>query len=449
MQQAATNNSPQFNAKQLLALHYLADPTIRFVAYGGAAGGGKSWLGCDWLLRCCWAFPRTRWFVGRNNIKDSRESVLVTFGKVANSYGFTDYRLNDDGIKFKNGSEIILLDLTFYPKKDPMFERLGSKEFTGGWIEEGGEVHYLAFEVLKSRIGRHLNVEYGLEPKMLITCNPKKNWLYTQFYKPFKAGTLDKDCAFVQALVYDNPFVSPEYIRTLESIKNRQTRLRLLSGYWEYEGNVNALVDYDAILDTFTNPVKPVGLRRISADLATRGRDKFIAWKWIGLCAKIGIKLDKASSKEIEDSLANLAREFGVGRSQIVADSDGLGDYLSSYLVGITEFHGGQPAYNSKVYYNLKSECAFKLAELINNRQLHIDCDDDPAVREAIAEELEACLVSYDVDADTSKKRLIDKAEQKRILGHSPDYFDGLNMGMIYHIRPQVRGARVHVSKLN
>ena len=234
------------NYKQLLAYRHLADPRIRYVVYGGAAGGGKSWLGCDWLMRCCWAFPKTRWFVGRNNIKDSRESVLVTFGKVADSYGFTDYRITDDGIKFTNGSEIVLLDLTFYPQKDPLFERLGSKEFTGGWIEEAGEVHYMAYEVLKSRIGRHLNEEYGLEAKMLITCNPKKNWLYKHFYKPHIDGTLPKDCAFVQALVYDNPFITPDYIRTLESIGVKSIRLRLLLGKWEYESNANQLADYDA-----------------------------------------------------------------------------------------------------------------------------------------------------------------------------------------------------------
>ena len=169
--------------------------------------------------------------------------------------------------------------------------------------------------------------------------------------------------------------------------------------------------------------------------------------KWNGLVVRPGLKLAKTDSKTIEKSLERLAVEFGVGRSQIVADSDGLGDYLSSYLTGITEFHGGQPAYNSKVYYNLKSECAFKLAELINNRQLFIDVD-DPSDREAIAEELEACLVAYDIDADTSKKRLIDKSEQKKVLGHSPDWFDNFNMGMIYYIRPQARGARIHVSTL-
>lgn len=314
------------NYKQLLAYRHLADPRIRYVVYGGAAGGGKSWLGCDWLMRCCWAFPKTRWFVGRNNIKDSRESVLVTFGKVADSYGFTDYRITDDGIKFTNGSEIVLLDLTFYPQKDPMFERLGSKEFTGGWIEEAGEVHYMAYEVLKSRIGRHLNEEYGLEAKMLITCNPKKNWLYKHFYKPHIDGTLPKDCAFVQALVYDNPFITPDYIRTLESIGVKSIRLRLLLGKWEYESNANQLADYDAILDCFTNERQTGdGVRRISADLAMKGRDRFVAFNWTGMAAKLAIDKPYSTGKEIETDLRDESRRHGVRRSNIIADSDGLG----------------------------------------------------------------------------------------------------------------------------
>ena len=332
------------NYKQLLAYRHLADPRIRYVVYGGAAGGGKSWLGCDWLMRCCWAFPKTRWFVGRNNIKDSRESVLVTFGKVADSYGFTDYRITDDGIKFTNGSEIVLLDLTFYPQKDPMFERLGSKEFTGGWIEEAGEVHYMAYEVLKSRIGRHLNEEYGLEAKMLITCNPKKNWLYKHFYKPHIDGTLPKDCAFVQALVYDNPFITPDYIRTLESIGVKSIRLRLLLGKWEYESNANQLADYDAILDCFTNERQTGdGVRRISADLAMKGRDRFVAFNWTGMAAKLAIDKPYSTGKEIETDLRDESRRHGVRRSNIIADSDGLGQYLDSYLEGIKTFHGGAP----------------------------------------------------------------------------------------------------------
>ena len=152
----------QINEKQRLAYNYLRDDDYTYITYGGGGGGGKSWLGCEWLMQCGYNLPDTRWFIGRNNLKDCRESVLVTWRLVANYYGFTSYKISNDSIRFDNGSEVIFLDLTFYPKKDPLYERFGSKEFTGGWIEEAGEVHFLAFEVLKSRIGRYNNVRYDL-----------------------------------------------------------------------------------------------------------------------------------------------------------------------------------------------------------------------------------------------------------------------------------------------
>ena len=50
-----------------------------------------------------------------------------------------------------------------------------------------------------------------------------------------------------------------------------------------------------------------------------------------------------------------------------------------------------------------------------------------------------------DVDADTSKKRIIDKREMKAVLGRSPDYFDPLMMRMYYEIVPQPKGMRARV----
>lgn len=430
------------NLKQRKAYNLLRDDIHKFILYGGAGGGGKSWLGCEWLMQCGHNLPGTRWFVGRNNLKDSRESVSITFSKVAKFHGYTDYRLTKDGILFKNGSEIIFIDLTYYPKKDPMYERFGSKEFTGGWVEEAGEVHYLAFEVLKTRIGRHLNDLYNIPSKILITCNPKKNWLYTTFYRPWKEGRLDSNCAFIPALVQDNPYATADYIDTLRNTKDKVTLQRLFHGNWEYDDDPTALCDYDAICDVFTNEfIEETGLPSLSADLAMKGRDRFVVGKFTGLVVRICIDKTYTTGREIEQELAALMRRERVSRSMTVVDSDGLGAYLESYLTGIKEFHGGASALDRE-YRNLKCQCAFKLAELINNRQLRIVCSQEQAER--IKEEL-GILKQDNIDNDTAPKQIISKEEMKQLLGHSPDYLDMLIMGMLFKIKSIIKRAKIKV----
>lgn len=122
-----------------------------------------------------------------------------------------------------------------------------------------------------------------------------------------------------------------------------------------------------------------------------------------------------------------------IPHSRMVADSDGLGNYLESYLEGIKAFHGGATAVNKTEYANLKSECGFKLAELINKRQLKVICTE--AQKEKIMEEL-GCLQVADVDADEKRKKLIPKEKMKEILnGRSPDYLDMLLMKMFFHVQ--------------
>lgn len=437
--------SGQVNIKQRLAYNYLRDDVTKFVCYGGAGGGGKSWLGCEWLMQCCHFLPGTRWFAGRNNLKDSRASISVTFVKVAQWHGYGAYRLTNDGVEFENGSEIIFLDLTYYPVKDPMYERFGSLEFTGGWIEEAGQVNGLAFSVLQTRIGRHLNDKYGIQGKILITCNPKKNWLYDLFYKPWKENTLKDGYAFVQALVQDNPFATEDYINTLRNTNDKVTKEHLYFGNWEYDDDPAVLCGYDAICDLFTNEhVKPSGESSGSADLAMKGRDRFVAGHWKGNVCYIKIDQPYSEGKTIEADLKRMMIECSIPRSMMVADSDGLGAYLESYLNGIREFHGGNRPINPE-FDNLKSECAFKLAEMINNRLIRIVCND--AQRERIKKEL-SVLKQDHIDADTRKKGIISKEKMKEILGHSPDYLDMLIMAMIFRIKPVLKRPKAKLGKI-
>lgn len=433
-------------AKQKKGLKILlnTDLGISYLLFGGAAGGGKSWLGCDWLLHMCHLFPGVRYFIGRNNLTDSRESVLVTFDKVSQSLGYTAYRKNDHGIAFNNGSRIVLLDLSYYPIKDPTFQRFGSKEYTGGWIEEAGEVHPLAFDMLKSRIGRHLNKEYGIPAKILITCNPQKNWLYSTFYRPWKEKKLLPPYAFVRSLKDDNPYLTEEYKQGLLEIKDATMRQRLNEGLWEYGSDPSQLCDYDAINDAFTNDFVKEGASALSADIALKGRDRYIAGHWKGLVVRIVSDEPVMEGLQVEKDIKAKQQQYKVPHSMTVVDADGLGSYLSSYIRGIVEFHGGGTAYASDKYANIKSECGFKLAEIINQRQIHIICTEEQ--RQRATEELE-CLRVANLDADTRKLALISKEEMKAIIGRSPDILDMLIMGMYYQVKPALSGGTIKIAR--
>ena len=305
-------------------------------------------------------------------------------------------------------------------------------EFTGGWIEEVGEVNFMAFDVLKSRIGRHMNKEYAVMSKILLTCNPKKNWTYTYIYRPWKAKSLPKEYCFIQALYNENPFTADEYGTNLKEIKDESTRLRLMEGLWEYDDDPSKLMNYDAICDLFTNTFVEKGDKYISSDLAGQGRDNFVISVWDGLRCKIPLVKEFSEGDEIEKDLRNCAGKESVPRSKIVYDSGGMGFYLKSYMKGIYAFDGATSAVNEE-YIKLRSECYFKLAELVNQRKIYIDCKDTKIV-EMIKEELEQ-IKRENLDRDDQKKKVISKEKIKENLGRSPDFADVLMMRMVFIVQ--------------
>lgn len=416
--------------KQISCLKALKDKIHKEILFGGAAGGGKSWIGCVWLVTSCLQYPGSRWLLGRAVLKNLKESTLLTFFEVCKRFGLkagSDFVYNGQAnyIKFVNGSEVYLKDLFLYPS-DPEFDSLGSTEYTGAFIDEASQITVKAKNILSSRL-RYKLEEFDLIPKLLIATNPAKNFLYTQFYKPSVNGTIKEYRLFIPSLVQDNPYISPHYIENLKAL-DETSKQRLLFGNWEYDDDPAKMMDYDAITDIFTNTFVEGGDRYLTADLAMMGRDLFIVIVWEGLRGKIVLVKKKASGKEIEEDLRRLSKNHKIPRSKIVVDSDGLGNYLGSYMEGIQEFKGGGKAWETDKFANSRSECYFKLAEIVNKRLIYLECD-NPSWKDQIIEELEQ-IKRDKVDNDEQKLRVVKKEDIRENIGRSTDWADVLMMRM-------------------
>jgi hypothetical protein len=424
--------------KQEEAIQILRDNTHVELLYGGGAGGAKSWTGCSWLAFNCLTYHGTKWFIGRKELKVLRESTLITFYKVCNEYGLingVDYWYNgqDHFIEFSTGSRISLLDLRYLPS-DPLYERYGSLEYTGGWIEEAGEIHFGAYDTLKTRIGRHFNDEYGLLRKLFITCNPKKNWTYNTFYKPYINSTLKENMFYLPCLVQNNPFIEKDYIAALESTTDKTKKERLLKGNWEYDDNPNALCDYDTIRNIFKNDLsnRENGCF-ITADIARFGSDKARIAVWKGWTIVEVISFDISKTTEIQNAINHLRRKYRITPNRCIADEDGVGGGVvdNCGIIGFT--NNGKP-FNQENYSNLQSQCAYQLAEQINENNVGIDCELTEEEKDEITTELQQ-LQTYDADSD-GKLKIKPKELIKQDIGHSPDWRDLMLMRSYFHFNP-------------
>jgi phage terminase large subunit len=462
--------------KQHLAWEKLRDSITEYIVYGGAAGGGKSWLGCEWLLSFATSFPGTKYFIGRQELKQIRKSTIPTLMKVLKHHGLKAERLfkidwKDNIIKFHNGSSIDLIELSFKPS-DPLYERFGSLEYTAGWIEEAGEIDEDAAVMISSRTGRQFNDKYKIFGKTLITCNPKKNWLYYQYYLPNKKNALPENKAFIQALVEENTYGEKGYVKKLDGLKGI-AKQRLRFGIWEYDKDASALIDVEAMARVFAKKHIPTKseidqliknkaitekeLRawkvRITVDVARFGADSTVIGIWYGLHVHL-YRYVHLSTVQTAERVKKFMEVYDVPAHRVIVDADGIGGGVVDML-NCRQFVALTPAFPSPVnpafdentgdlipeqYKNLKSQCAFRTAEKINNGHITVQImntglETDEAEEARLIEDMEQ-VKQRDVDTD-GKREILPKAEIKKIIGRSTDYWDTVSMHELFILDPE------------
>jgi len=414
--------------KQTQVLDILEDSTTTEIIFGGGAGGGKSIVGCYWVLKNCLKYKGTRWLIGRSKLKSLKETTLNSLFDVCKIQGLRpgkEYNYNQQSgiIKFYNGSEIILKDLFQYPS-DFNFDNLGSLEISGAFIDECNQISEKAWLIVKSRIRYKLD-QYGLIPKILGTCNPSKNWVYSNFFKLHKDNKLEHYKAFIQALATDNPYISQHYINNLHTL-DQASKERLLFGNWDYDNDPSSLLEFEQILDLFTNShvLPDDNNKAITADIAMQGADKMVITYWSGFVAEKIKVVPKSDGKQVIDAIQDMANTYQVPKSRIVYDADGVGNFVGSFLVGAKAFHNGAKALNNENYKNLKTQCIYKFCERAASGGYYIK---DATYKQDIIKELEQ-LKRTNIDNDTGKLEVVSKDIIKSIIGHSPDFSDSIIM---------------------
>lgn len=423
--------------KQEYAVYYLNDAVSEEILYGGAAGGGKSALGCLWLIEMCQKYPGTRWLMGRSKLKNLKETTLNTFFELTSAIGLSkqfSYNAQDYTITWYNGSQILLKDLFLYPS-DPNFDRLGSLEITGAFIDECNQVAYMAWQVVKSRI-RYKLTEYSLTPKLLGSCNPAKNWVYKEFYKPSRDKEMKPYRKFIQALPTDNPHLPPAYLQSLLRL-DKNSRERLYFGNWEYDDDPATLIDQDSISDYFVKNlsechVKPEGQKYMTIDVARKGKDKTVFRVWYGWLCVDRHELAKCGLDEVVIKGRELQRKHNIAISNVIADEDGVGGGVVDFLRCKGFVNNSTPlemldgnTYIKPNFDNLKSQCSIKMAEMISNKQVAEICDNSH-VQQITSEEMEQVKMK-DIDKD-GKQGVVPKDKIKELIGRSPDEWDSIMM---------------------
>lgn len=454
------------------------------LGYGGGAGGGKTNLGCKLIIYLCDIFPESRWVIGRFELKNLKRTTLASFFEVASELGLRqkergvkewdyDFNQQDGIIRFRNKSEIIILDTAPSPK-DPLYTRFGGLEISGYWIDESNETPFKAIEILSTRIGRRnknpkwiesLKKGFGvydkeegwtLKPLSLETFNPEKGHIYQRFWKPFKEGKLPQTRAFVRALASDNPYLSKSYIERIMR-SSKATIERLIYGNFDYDDDPTKIFKYDKLNDLFSNSFVSGGERFLTGDIAGKGKDKTVLYVWDGLRVIHIHHEEWTDQRELRvNTILPLIEEYHIPLSNVLLDYDGIGTGIVDEL-GCKGFQNNASAFTTPEekekglkanFANLRSQCWFKLAEIVNENKIFISVDDE-TLKTYIIEELD--VIKEVSDGMDRPRRIIpkggvDKGDEnkqtiKTLLGRSPDFGDGLMMRMYFEVVKEIEAG--------
>ena len=220
---------PRPNPKQKLAF----EERHRYVGYGGARGGGKSWFVRWKATLMALKYPGIKILITRKTYRELLNNHIVPL--IAMLHGVATYNRSDKRFTFDNGSTIWF----GYCANDGDLGQYQGAEYDIWFADEAGQFQ----ENWLTQIDACVRGANDLPKRTYYTLNPggPSHGYFRRLFidKRYTKDEHPEDYAFIQALVQDNEALmatQPEYLRSLEKLPPK-IRKAWLEGSWDvYQG---------------------------------------------------------------------------------------------------------------------------------------------------------------------------------------------------------------------
>lgn len=183
--------------------------SYKFLNYGGAIRGGKTYVTLAIIIRLCEIFPGSRWHVIRKDMPSLEATTIPSFEKlVAGSKNWKLYRNKSNYHAYnRKGSKIFFKGENL--QQDPNLMKFLGVETNGFFLEQSEELSEKLWEKALERTGSWYipKMPRGL---IFMTFNPCQNWVKRKIYDPWVNGCLPEEYCFMTALPSENPFVTDD-----------------------------------------------------------------------------------------------------------------------------------------------------------------------------------------------------------------------------------------------
>lgn len=206
---------------------------FRYLFYGGAIRGGKTFVCLFIFLRLALTFPKSRWHVFRSDFPELEDTTIPSMEKLIGSEGenFVWKRKSSNyHIVLKNGSKIFFKSENLI--KDPELKWMLGLETNGIFLEQMEGLSEKLFSRAIERVGSWY-IPNMPPPLILGTFNPTSNWVKPKIYDRWRDGTLPEDWFFEEALPTDNPYVTDEQWKNWENL-DPISRAQLIEAVWKF-----------------------------------------------------------------------------------------------------------------------------------------------------------------------------------------------------------------------